>query len=374
METNQSLMANQLQTCKNCDQQFDEDFKFCPHCGQQAKDELTVKVLFYNTISNYFSFDARFFKSFVPLMIKPGFLPSKFVEGKRLWYIHPAQIYLFISVVFFFVFSFYIRDSRSSIDNAMKNDVVFNSKKGKEKINNVLTADSLVIDSILNKAKENMDAEEAVVVDSIFNELKSNSKVSDSLTYKNGKKGSNWETNFGFNEAQVDSLVNAGATDSEIYKAMGVEDDAGFLKRKFYSQMLKFYKERGLGAIYQTFFDSIPIAMFFLLPIFALLLKIFYYRKGKYVNHLVFSFYFFSFLFTIMALVLAINRFLWDIPNWIDTLIVLSTFFYFLIALKSFYKQGWFLSFIKSGMVSFLFSIVIFASTIVLGLFAFMNY
>lgn len=32
METNQSLMANQLQTCKNCDQQFDEDFKFCPHC------------------------------------------------------------------------------------------------------------------------------------------------------------------------------------------------------------------------------------------------------------------------------------------------------------------------------------------------------
>jgi hypothetical protein len=114
--------------------------------------------------------------------------------------------------------------------------------------------------------------------------------------------------------------------------------------------------------------------MFFLLPIFALLLKIFYYRKGKYVNHLVFSFYFFSFLFTIMALVLAINRFLWDIPNWIDTLIVLSTFLYFLIALKSFYKQGWFLSFIKSGMVSFLFSIVIFASTIVLGLFAFMNY
>lgn len=90
---------------------------------------------------------------------------------------------------------------------------------------------------------------------------------------------------------------------------MGIEDDAGFLKRKFYSQMLKFYKDRGLGAIYQTFFDSIPLAMFFLLPIFALLLKIFYYRKCKYVNHLVFGFYFFSLLFTIMALVLAISRF-----------------------------------------------------------------
>ncbi len=71
-------MESTKETCKNCEQEFDDNFKFCPYCGQQAKDELTVGVLFYNTISNYFSFDARFFKSFFPLLFKPGYLAKRF--------------------------------------------------------------------------------------------------------------------------------------------------------------------------------------------------------------------------------------------------------------------------------------------------------
>ena len=96
--------------CKNCGEPFDEGFSFCPHCGQKSNDELTIGVLFYNTISNYFSFDARFLKSFLPLMFKPGYLAKEFIKGKRLLYLHPAQMYLFISVIFFFVISFSTRD------------------------------------------------------------------------------------------------------------------------------------------------------------------------------------------------------------------------------------------------------------------------
>ena len=56
--------------CKNCEQEFEKGFEFCPYCGQKAKDDLTIGVLFYNTISNYFSFDARFLRSFIPLMFR----------------------------------------------------------------------------------------------------------------------------------------------------------------------------------------------------------------------------------------------------------------------------------------------------------------
>ena len=103
METNQN-------TCQNCEQPYDKGFRFCPHCGQKTNDELTLGVLFYNTISNYFSFDARFFKSFIPLMIRPGYLAKEFVKGKRLLYLHPAQMYLFVAVIFFFIFNFYTRE------------------------------------------------------------------------------------------------------------------------------------------------------------------------------------------------------------------------------------------------------------------------
>ena len=306
-------------------------------------------------------------------MTKPGFLPSKFVEGKRLKYIHPAQVYLFISVIFFFIFSFYIRDSRSSIDKAMKEDVVFSTEKGKEKINQILASDSIVVDSMLDKVKENIDPEEAAVVDSILNEYKLTPVMNDSIVNLANNDNKNWKTDFGFDDEKVDSLISIGATDEQIFKEMGMADDAGFLTRKFYSQVLKFHKDRGLGAIWQTFFDSIPIAMFFLLPIFALLLKMFYYRKGRYAHHLVFSFYFFSFLFVVMTLVLGLNR-IWDIPDWIDTLIVLSTFFYFYKAVKKFYHGSGFISFLKSGVISFMFLGVVLMATIVLGFFAFMSY
>ena len=59
-------MEKHLINCPNCEKEFEEGFEFCPYCGQKAKDELTLKLLFYNTISNYFSFDARFLKSFFP--------------------------------------------------------------------------------------------------------------------------------------------------------------------------------------------------------------------------------------------------------------------------------------------------------------------
>jgi hypothetical protein len=53
-------MGQPTETYKNCEKDYQEGFEFCPHCGQNTKDELTLGLLFYNTISNYFLFDARY--------------------------------------------------------------------------------------------------------------------------------------------------------------------------------------------------------------------------------------------------------------------------------------------------------------------------
>jgi len=103
------------------------------------------------------------------------------------------------------------------------------------------------------------------------------------------------------------------------------EDDGAFVKR-LYSQGLKFYKSREGGSILQTFYDTIPIAMFFLLPIFAFLLKVFYRKSGRYAHHLVFSFYFFSYLFTVFSLLVGVNLIWPEFPGRITTLIMFSDF------------------------------------------------
>jgi hypothetical protein len=131
----------------------------------------------------------------------------------------------------------------------------------------------------------------------------------------------------------------------------------------------------GLGQIYQTFIDSIPLAMFFLMPLFALFFKVFFFKRGRYAHHLVFSFYYFSFLFLLFSLIFAINRWIWDIPDWIDWLLAFSTFFYLVASVIRFYEQNWILSFIKSGIISFFFLLLVVpVSFVMLGFIAFLFY
>jgi len=356
-------MSVELKDCKNCEQPFDKAYDFCPHCGQKDKDDLTIGLLFYNTISNYFSFDARFFKSFFPLVFKPGYLAKQFIGGKRLLYLHPAQLYLFISVVFFFLLtSTVIREQVRSVDDELKKTlnkpIISDSAKA------IMTIDSAEVQELLkplkdNKALTGMEKNELKVLDSL---------VSD------GVNKSNNQLAFDFDEQKVDSLIAIDAVDKEVLEAMGMDESDGFVVKKFYKQMLKFYRQRNGGQVLQAIYDTIPISLFILLPIFAFILKILYFKRGSYAHHLVFSFYFFSFLFTVFSTILILNYF-WDVPDWIDVLLILSTFFYLFMALKRFYEQGWFRSFFKACLATMIyFSFVIPIAIILIAMVGFMFY
>jgi len=354
-------MEHELTTCKNCEQDHEADYGFCPYCGQKTNEDLTVRVLFYNTISNYFSFDARFFKSFIPLMFKPGNLAKRFVEGKRLLYLHPAQMYLFISVVFFFLFSIVSRDFVNKTDNVFEEG--FKSEKEKDTVQRQLldSADVAKITAPL-KNKElisGLNEEELENLDSIItaNSSSKNIPVMD----------------LGFDSKKVDSLIAIKAPKSEIYTAMGMEDDASMITRRFYAQALKIYDQSGKGVV-QAFLDSIPISMLLLLPIFAFILKLFFFRRGPFAHHLVFSFYYYSFLFTVFSIIVIAN-FIWEVPDWVDWLVAISTFLYLFIAIKRFYGQGYFISFIKTSLATFIYMIFVLPiALIVMSIGAFLFY
>jgi len=359
------IINHDITACKNCEKDYQIGFQFCPHCGQKTIEDLTVGVLFYNTISNYFSFDARFFKSFIPLMFKPGILAKRFIEGKRLLYLHPAQMYLFISVVFFFLYSFKIRQASQDIDKALQKMEV-TSKDSTSLLSNAVAFDSVAVKKLSESLKENqvitgMNDEDVQKLDSLINSSQDIEQINKSLS-------------FDFKRKEIDSLIDIGASDETIYKEMGMNEDAGFFIRKFFSQVLKFYKSKDGGSILQSFYDTIPIALFILLPIFAFLLKLLFYRKGPFSHHLVFSFYFFSFLFTVFAIILGLN-YIWEVPDSLDTLLVLSTFFYLVFAIKRFYGQGWFLSFFKTCVTAFIYMLFVapIAFVFILGI-AFMFY
>jgi len=337
-------MDTNTTVCQNCEEEHEVGFEFCPHCGQKTNEDLTVRVLFYNTISNYFDVDARFFKSFIPLMFRPGILAKRFIQGKRLLYLHPAQMYLFISVVFFFLFSIISRDFVN------KTDTVFEESIKNEKLADTVqlqVIDSLKIDEIKNSIKNNnllrYDEKELEKLDSIIN---ANSDVTDVSNL-----------DFGFVTKKLDSLIAIDAPESELLKSMGMKEDAGIIQRRFFSQALKLYRQSGKGIV-KAFIDSIPISMFILLPIFAFILKLLFYRRGPFTHHLVFSFYYYSFLFTVFTIIALIN-FIWELPGWIVLLVSFSTFIYLFIAIKKFYNQGYFLTFFKTSVATFVYTIFV---------------
>ncbi|WP_234999740.1 DUF3667 domain-containing protein [Maribacter arcticus] len=327
--------------CKNCEQTFDSSFEYCPHCGMEATDNLTVGVLFSNTIENYFSIDARFFRSFLTLMIKPGVLARRFVDGKRLKYLHPAQFYLFISVVFFFIFSFTVRKADNEVSEVIK--------KGMEQEINLdsisVNTDSLDITEARKAIKKNqkiigLSDEELVGLDSVMTSDSGIANIS-----------------FGFERKLLDSLIAVGAPLNQKLEAMGMKEDKNAFGRKFYAQMLKFYEQQG-GGIIQVLYDTIPIAMFLLLPLFAVFLKVFYWKPATFAHHLVFSFYYFTFIFTSFCVMLLVNK-VWEIPTSIKTLICFSFVLYLMLALRNFYKSSWLGAFFKASIISFFYMLII---------------
>jgi hypothetical protein len=91
---------NEKHICKNCDNEFSGHF--CNNCGQSAKDfDRPVSVLIVDAMSNMWAFDTRLWKTLKSIMFKPGEMALDYMAGKRVRYMPPFRLYLFISFIFF---------------------------------------------------------------------------------------------------------------------------------------------------------------------------------------------------------------------------------------------------------------------------------
>ena len=69
-------------------------------------NRLGIKQYFSEYLSGFFEFDNRFLRTVVPLIIKPGTVSKNYVNGRRIYYANPFQLYLHITILFFLVLVF----------------------------------------------------------------------------------------------------------------------------------------------------------------------------------------------------------------------------------------------------------------------------
>ena len=323
--------------CKNCETHFEGHY--CPNCGQAVREyDKPFSFIFYNFVGDFFSFDTRFFRSLVALIVKPGFLTKEYFAGRRVRYAPPFRIYIFVSFVLFLLLQIYT--------------------------NRGLTT---VLDSDFNSGKLKLDSTSLVAADSIFTQVRSEldsteQAAVDSLLAKSGKLN-----------------INRGHDDQDIKIDLETFRDTRDLRHALNQLAVSFEKQletetdpdrkaelreyirlcRSPESANAKILEYISWAFFLLLPIFALLLKLVYIRrKQNYMRHLIFSIHIHSFIFLIMTIVVALYLIFPGNLKTVSSTLILLVPVYFILAMKRFYGQNIGKVILKFFVVSFLYNIV----------------
>jgi len=110
------------------------------------------------------------------------------------------------------------------------------------------------------------------------------------------------------------------------------------------------YADQGFGAVGRELLHNIPKAMFILLPLLALCMKLIYWRpKRYYVEHLLFLVHNHCFVFLSLVLMILVARlsFISGLIPWLETAMSLYMIWYIFRAMRIYYGQSRWMTFGK---------------------------
>lgn len=102
---NTEALAHQAANCPNCDTAVSGNF--CHACGQEtALHPPSTREFVHEFIGHYVALEGKLWKSLGLLLFRPGRLTLEYINGRRVRYIQPLRLYLTLSVIFFAVLQY----------------------------------------------------------------------------------------------------------------------------------------------------------------------------------------------------------------------------------------------------------------------------
>lgn len=88
--------------CANCGSALSG--RFCHRCGQEAVERrLPLGRLLAEALGDLFAFDSRIARTLWPLVARPGLLTAEWCRGRRVPFVPPLRLYVFVAALFFLV-------------------------------------------------------------------------------------------------------------------------------------------------------------------------------------------------------------------------------------------------------------------------------
>lgn len=93
--------------CANCGASLEG--KYCHACGQPIKGMIRpLSGLTADVVDSVFNLDSRILRTLGPLYFKPGFLTTEYFIGRRQRYVTPFRLFFFLTIVGFFLAQIYL--------------------------------------------------------------------------------------------------------------------------------------------------------------------------------------------------------------------------------------------------------------------------
>lgn len=328
-------------TCLNCRHVVER--RFCPNCGQENTDSRkTFHHLFVHFFEDLTHYENSFWKTIRHLLFKPGRLTQEYLSGKRMSYLAPVRLYIFISFVTFFLISV-LPGGEEEHDT--------DTKKEKKELVKTTPSDEKIV-------KLNKDGKEiyALTKDSIMAEL-----AKDTVAQKQAEEIQKGISSRGIgkykNEREYDSIQ---ATMLPTQRSTGIKK---WLERTMARVNGKTDDKDFDKKFVEAFIHNVPKALFLYMPIFAFWLWVFHgKRRWYYFDHGIFTLHYFSFMLLTLSIMLTWNLLAETIDFWPVSALTAFLwfflfcwwFFYFFRSHSRFYGESKAISRLKSLMLYFI--------------------
>jgi hypothetical protein len=370
-----SVYTKGLLKCGNCGTELLGET--CYNCGQPTKGLVrqfsSIMGDFLDTVLNI---DSRVFRTIGPLIFRPGYLTQEYFSGRRIRFVSPVRLFFFLAVLTFLLAQFSLpemgpgeRDDAIQVNNGSGNKIA--KSKTIEEVEKLRT-DTLaelaeakretgaipMVGAALEKAKAEVNRE----ADKRIAELKKENPSATADTRTPAKTTPTVDPDMD-DDGNISFNGEVWHPEKNPIKVSWVPDAVN----KWFNSLAQRATDNGKKinkdpkVIVEAVLSSLPMTLFIMLPIFALLLKImFIFKRRLYMEHLIVALHSHAFLMiAIFILILFNDMSAWlGAASWLITPInILTTLLwiwmpiYLFLMQKRVYQQGWILTFIKYAVI-----------------------
>ena len=253
--------------CPNCEAALTG--AFCANCGQEAHlHHASTREFLHEFIGHYVAIEGKLWGTMSRLLFRPGALTNEYIRGRRVRFVQPLRIYLTLSLIFFAVLKFTGGFEPVIEDSARPARAAPDVERGKA-------------------------AAEAAIAD-MEQELKAGAP--DGVEPKAAKP----ERGNQFGPEQFEDMLSGWPR-----------------LRQQWHRFDALPQEQQKKVFADAFYRYAPYAIFCLMPVFALFLKILYLGSGRrFGEHVLFALHTNAFAYFVFCAMLLINVGIVDFALW----------------------------------------------------------